>query len=604
MKIKNAFFLTLLSSTILFSCQDDDNEIKGKFDGKPVKFNSEIEKQTRASGITWDTADAIGVYMKTAGQELSATSTLAENKKHTTPGDGTFSFATQENAIYFPEDGSNVDFIAYYPYQTTITDFKYSVDLSGDQTGRLTEIDLMYSNDVTGKNKDADDVILGFSHQLANITLNITDQSGSNLSGLKVTITGMQTKSSFSLVNGVLSNDDNSLAEIIAETRAENSRAVSEAIILPVNALNGAKITFEVPSHNKTYSWDIPANQEYKAKHRYTYDVEIKSDGAVVLNPSSNITNWVDVPGGKIELEGGTDPVPGDGTKENPYTTSQLQDKVGENGKWAKGFVVGVVTQTRASGSFEPPFTIKTNILLAENTNEKDLTNCFIVELVDGTDIQKSLNLVDNEDLLGKEVKIEGNITGSVSGIAVGITAVTAQEGGNKPGGERVEFFKETFGRADAVPSSSKIAAYTTPGYDMVSKGVTYSDPYEGKWADVRTTKTLLETYNMHVWLPAYASNKECGLLIEGIEGGYKDITLSYDIAANLNSGQSIDANVIIVKCNDTAVTVPSTILSTTNTFENISISIPDGTTKIEFYSGSTNDKGIRLDNITLEGTK
>lgn len=244
MKSKNVFFLTALSSLFLFSCSDDDNDVKGKFDGKPVKFNSEVVKQTRASGTQWGVADAIGVYMKTAGQALSSTSALAENKKHTTPGNGTFAYATPEDAIYFPADGSRVDFIAYYPYQTTITDYKYPVDVSGDQKDRLEKIDLMYSNDVTGKNIDADDVTLGFTHQLATIVLDIADKKGKDLSGMIVTITGMKTKSSFSLADATFADDNESVANIIAVTETNNSRAASQAIILPVKGLNGAKITW------------------------------------------------------------------------------------------------------------------------------------------------------------------------------------------------------------------------------------------------------------------------------------------------------------------------------------------------------------------------
>lgn len=601
MKMRKVLLLAMLPSLLFFACSDDD-VVKGKFDGKPVRFNSGIQGQTRASGTQWDQADAIGIYMKTSGGELSTTSAQAENKKHTTVGDqGEFVYASPQDAIYFPADGSNVDFLAYYPYQETIIDFKYPVNVSGNQTGKFPDIDLMYSNNETGKNNNADDVSLQFVHKLATVYLDVADKGGKSLAGMTVTVKGMKTKSSFSLVTGTFTDDDASVNDIIAETKATNSRAIVQAIVLPVEALSGAKISFNIPSHGKTFEWDIPANQKYESGNKYSYEVEVKADGGlVVLNPSSNITGWTDNDEGKIELGGDEDPT-GDGTQSNPYILSQLETKVGETGKWVEGYIVGSTTKTRAIGT---PST--ENILLATTATETNEANCIPVDISSST-VKANLDIVANPDLIGKKIKIQGDIVNNIFGNTLSMANIIAQEGGADPGtGEPEEFFKETFGNwpSETLPSSTKIASYTNPGFDMTAKGITYTDPYEGKWADVRTTKTLLPTNNMHVWLPAYSSNKESGFLIEGIDGGYKNVTLSYEIAANLNSGQSIDVNTLVVKCNDSPITIPSKMLTVTNTFEKISVTIPDGTTKIEFYSGSVNDKGLRLDNIILEGTK
>jgi len=605
MKMRNVYLLTMLSSLFIFGCNDDDT-VKGKFDGKPVRFNTEISGQTRASGTQWDNEDAIGIYMKKSGEALSTGSALAENKKHTTVGgNGEFVFATDADKIFFPETG-NVDFIAYYPYQTPITDFKYPVNVGGSQTGKFKDIDLLYSDNETGINNSANSVNLQFAHKLATISLDVTEKGGKSLSGMVVTIKGMKTRSSFSLVDGTFADDASSVANIIAVvTNVNGNTANADAIVLPVTGLTGAKIEFNIPSHGKTYEWDIPANQNYASGNRYTYEVEVKSEGGVnVVNPESSITDWTNNNAGKIEIGEGGEEEGGDGTESKPYNVGQLAAKVGETAKWVEGYIVGSPTFARAIGT---PSSDK--ILLAATADETDESKCIPVD-IESSAVKANLDIIAYPTLVGKQVKLQGNIVDNLFGNNVSMTSITAQQGGEDPGpgpgGDPVEFFKETFGHwpSETPPSNAKIASYSNPGFDMTAKGVTYSDPYEGKWADVRTTKTLIPGNNMHVWLPAYATDKESGLLIQGIEGGYKDITLTYEIAANLNSGQSINVQALVVKCNDTPITVPSKVLSVTNTFQEIEVTIPDGTTKLEFYSGSANDKGFRLDNITLTGTK
>ncbi len=64
----------------------------------------------------------------------------------TSKGDGYF--VSQNSPIYYPEDNSAVDFIAYYPYSETISDYKnYPIDLS-NQT-KQNAIDLMTAVNLT-----------------------------------------------------------------------------------------------------------------------------------------------------------------------------------------------------------------------------------------------------------------------------------------------------------------------------------------------------------------------------------------------------------------------------------------------------------------------
>lgn len=601
MKMRRVFLLAMLPSLFFFACSDDD-AVKGKFDGKPVRFNSGIQGQSRASGTQWDQADAIGIYMKTSGAELSTTSTLAGNMKHTTVGSqGEFVYASPQDAIYFPADGSKVDFLAYYPYQQTITDFNYPVNVSGDQNGKFPDIDLMYSNNETGKNQSADDVSLQFVHKLATIYLDVADKGGKSLAGMKVTITGMKTKSSFSLATGTFTDDGTSVGNIIGETKATNNRAIVEAIVLPVDALSGAKVLFDIPSHGKTFEWEIPANQKYESGNRYSYEVEVKAEGGlIVLNPSSNITDWTNNDGGKIILGEDEEPT-GDGTQGKPYVVSQIVEaKVGETQKWVEGYIVGSTAKTRAVGT---PST--ENILISATAGETDEANCIPVD-ISSSAVKDNLDIVTNADLIGKKVKVQGDIVNDIFGGTLSLTNITAQEGGADPGpgpnpGEPKEFFKETFG-ATPVASNTKIASFT--GWDNASP-VAYT-------ADAKTDIRKSVFTDNHVWFP---TNNDSYLTISGINAsGYTNIKLKFDVTANLfGADSSMDINAIKVEFDGTEFPVESKIITKADGYYDkyytttVELTGKTGlTNSVLKFSSSTTDNilGLRLDNIILEGTK
>ena len=100
-----------------------------------------------------------------------------------------------------------------------------------------------------------------------------------------------------------------------------------------------------------------------------------------------------------------------------------------------------------ADGSkFEAPFVGASNILIADDVNEKDYKKCIPVQLVAGTDLRAKLNLVDNAANLGQVVIIKGTLENYFK--QAGVKAPTAavlngQEIGDSgeptPGGNLVE---------------------------------------------------------------------------------------------------------------------------------------------------------------------
>ena len=90
------------------------------------------------------------------------------------------------------------------------------------------------------------------------------------------------------------------------------------------------------------------------------------------------------------------------------YTIAQAKDMIGTKNVMVFGFVFGGdVTQNTVRVS--PPFSSRTNLLLAPDMQERNRNNMFAVELPSGN-VRDALNLVDHRNLLGCAIVVTGNV--------------------------------------------------------------------------------------------------------------------------------------------------------------------------------------------------
>lgn len=318
MKLTNLLCMGALSALALTACVSNDDKSEWNDGSQPVSFTSSIQGvNTRAVDNKWAAGDKVGVFMKAAGGNLSAAT--AVNKLYTTDANGLLTASNAENALYYPTDGSSVDFVAYYPFTASLTGNIYKVDVT-TQTDQPA-IDLLYSNNATGFAKGtANKPQLQFVHKLSQIVFNITrDVTVPSLTGLKVTFKGMNTKADFALTDGVLSN-----VGTVADITAKLNESVASTIVLPAAALSGVKVVFEL--NGKTFTADYP-QATLLAGSKYTHNVKLSdSNGQPVIEmEAATITDWVTVPGGDIDVDfgdGGVTPPSKEVevTVEKPYT--------------------------------------------------------------------------------------------------------------------------------------------------------------------------------------------------------------------------------------------------------------------------------------------
>ena len=96
-------------------------------------------------------------------------------------------------------------------------------------------------------------------------------------------------------------------------------------------------------------------------------------------------------------------------------TVFQAMSSAGAEDVWVSGYIVGG-DLTSSSASFSGPFSSRTCLLLGPRSSTKERSSCISVQLPAG-EVREALNLVDNPQLLGKKVRIYGDIVSSYYGL-------------------------------------------------------------------------------------------------------------------------------------------------------------------------------------------
>jgi len=292
-------YIYVLLTVILFafsSCEDEryDNTYRVPATFTPfTKGNDEASITSRASGTSWTSGDQVGIYMVTSGGSVATNANrLATNIPYAISfwgPDASLIPVNQANTIYYPVDGSNVNFVSYYPYQSGITT-TYSVDVA-TQTNPAN-IDLLYHKGTTGYSRYNAAASLEFKHQLSKIVINVTRGTNvtTDLSGLTSTITGTPTKANFTLATGTFTN----LETVATVTPLKSSSTVStkyiaEAILVPHTG-TGYTRTMIFTVNGTTYTYTIPTTQVYETGKSYTYTLLLTTSGIALQE--TTITNW------------------------------------------------------------------------------------------------------------------------------------------------------------------------------------------------------------------------------------------------------------------------------------------------------------------------
>lgn len=654
MKISNLLYMGALSTLTLMSCTNNDDNSEW-YGSEGIVFTTAI--QSRVSGNTWNANDEVGIYMMNAGSGIEAAT--AQNKKYIAQTNGTLT-AAPGNGIYLPESG-NVDFIAYYPYTTSVSGNKLAVNVS-DQSNPAA-IDLIYSNGTKGVAATTSTTIsLGFTHQLTKVTLNVTkDETIETLNGLGVNIKGISTEGEFNLADGTLTaTAGTNNKDVAMYIDAQGTTATATAIILPTAASTdqtSLNLTFNLNGQSFTHTisdasiFEKGTNVSFKAK------LSINNGKPVVTVGNATISNWTEKPSGDInvDFDGGTQPggetvvldesfatsqgnfeidnkqLPEGGTfvwkhdagtpeGGNPYYYMKASAFINKAAKASESWLISpevdLSTATNATLTFMHIINHAGDMqtqqtLWVTETSTENWQQVTIPNYPAGNNwTEVSSGNIDLSTYAGKKIKFAFKYVSTTAAAATwevyDVKVVANGEGGGtvapdpepEPGTTET-IFLETCGQTNVGDTKYKINEYT--GWD--NNGVlTFSDEFAGQYqnADVRATSTL----DNNVWFPASTSTTEklSGLKISGFNvANYTNLSLEYGIATNKTPANQ---NIIKVRTDKGDVAIESKEFTATNKYETVNVSLPDNITYIEFVSDANNTMGFRVDNIKLTGTK
>lgn len=658
MKISNLLYMGALSTLALMSCTNNDDNSEW-YGSEGIVFTTAI--QSRVSGNTWNANDEVGIYMMNAGSGIEAAT--AQNKKYIAQTNGTLT-AAPGNGIYLPESG-NVDFIAYYPYTTSVSGNKLAVNVS-DQSNPAA-IDLIYSNGTKGVAATTSTTIsLGFTHQLTKVTLNVTkDETIETLNGLGVNIKGISTEGEFNLADGTLTaTAGTNNKDVAMYIDAQGTTATATAIILPTAASTdqtSLNLTFNLNGQSFTHTISDASIFEKGTNVSFNAKLSINNGKPVVTVGNATISNWTEKPGGDInvDFDGGTQPggetVVLDesfATGMGQFTTENITLPEGGSYVWKEGkyqettyikagaFIndaareadsrlvsptLDLTTATTATLTFDHAYNHykkadnhESELTLEVKEENGDWMPIVIPNFNDGSTWTYVSNTIDLSAYAGKKMQFafhyKSTTTNALGWQITKVKVVANGEGGGtidpepEPGEEKT-FFTEAMNNDGKEANKVKIGTFT--GWD--NSNLTFSD--ESGTADVRsiahkTESNPSETAKVNnVWLP---SGKDSKLTISGINTtGYSKFKLSYEAAANVyNAGTSIDLNVLKVTFNTQSIAIPSKVVSKDNNDANIFYTIEtvfeatgSENSTLEFSAtASDNTAGLRIYNIKLIG--
>ncbi|MDL2222379.1 fimbrillin family protein, partial [Parabacteroides sp. OttesenSCG-928-N08] len=276
-------FSLAVASVLLTGCESDTGTTPIHDPRTPLAISAGVT--TRATDALWHANDAIGIYTLKGGTVYDQQANYRYINNAGEGASATFAPADAANTAYFPEDGSELDVIAYYPYQqSTGGEGILTIEVS-DQSS-LPKIDLMTSALSTGHSKEKVDVALQFRHRLAKLVMVLkSDETTADidLAGATITLQGTATQGTYHLMEQQIT-EATAIADIALVGRT--------AIVMPTEA--GKGVSFTVTAGDKEFNATMPDPIALAAGKVTTVAITLQTlnSGDTQAAISATITDW------------------------------------------------------------------------------------------------------------------------------------------------------------------------------------------------------------------------------------------------------------------------------------------------------------------------
>ena len=304
--MKKNNILAIAAIALTFTACSNDNDITTNNEGKdtPISLSvgvGELSVVTRAENTTTLTDGELGLYITKNGEKNVLGKYLCNNAQFTY--NNGWSCGT---TYYWAADNATIDYVAYHPYQLSITGNYISWDVTNQSSGKL---DLLYqkASDVTNPTDHSIAITLG--HVCSKLVVNVSKLGseiayGTTISSIK--IGGLKAKGNFYLFadsnngHGAGSWDpDVNPADIGMKSITANAgmNSTYEAILIPQTAAFTLTIRL---SDNSEYQLAVPSHA-FAAGTCYTLTIQVGQDK--VNLGSITQTLWSEENGGPLTAQ-------------------------------------------------------------------------------------------------------------------------------------------------------------------------------------------------------------------------------------------------------------------------------------------------------------
>ena len=306
--MKKNNIIAIAAIALTFTACSNDNDITTNNEGKdtPISLSvgvGELSVVTRAGSNTTTplTTGALGLYITKNGDKNIIDKYLCNNAKFTYNNGWTCG-----TTYYWAADNATIDYVAYHPYQSSISGNFISWDVTNQSSGNL---DLLYENATGVANNDNHSIAITLGHVCSKLVVNVSKlgseiASGTTISSIK--IAGLKAKGNFYLLadtnngHGAGSWDpDVNPADIGMKsiTANEGMNSTYEAILIPQTAPFTLTISL---SNNSEYQLAVPSHA-FAAGTCYTLTIQVGQDK--VNLGSITQTDWVTKDGGPLTAQ-------------------------------------------------------------------------------------------------------------------------------------------------------------------------------------------------------------------------------------------------------------------------------------------------------------
>ncbi len=284
MKTKNILTLVLLPAlaAIIVSCSDEE----ATDERVPISLSATTLTllETRTSASTdlntdyMESGQVVKVRVRNTGSNGEWT-----DYAYTTETGGTLTPPTMPP--YYPLDNTNVDIVAYSPYDAGNA-FVVQEDQSNNDNYMAS--DLLFASK-SSQEKTTTAVPLQFEHKMAKIVINVTASSVSGVSQIQsVTLQNVKRQVTFNETTGMVSNAVTNGSTAVRLVKDGTSNTATGAAVIPAQTISGTLVTIVTNIGTATYSVESKA---FNAGKVYVLNIYV---GRTAINATTQISGWTD----------------------------------------------------------------------------------------------------------------------------------------------------------------------------------------------------------------------------------------------------------------------------------------------------------------------